>query len=287
MQPSTALVQQQVNEHFAAEASYWAAVYEASRVSSLIYTRRQQIALRWIDQLGLPADSRTLEVGCGAGRLAVALARRGLNVTASDSNPAMIRQAQRYATAPGLRGRLSAQLADAHELPFLDDTFALIVALGVLPWLHSVRAALMEMRRVLRPRGHVILTCDNRLRLDYFLDPRHNLQLRPFRQKLKVPLLRRGIVKETPHLQGNLLSRAQLAALLEEAGFEVLELAPCGYGPYTFFGRPVLPARAGAFVQRMQQQMGEQGTPIVRSCANQYVVLCRKLPRASVCRNRT
>jgi ubiquinone/menaquinone biosynthesis C-methylase UbiE len=275
MQFSTSLVQQRVNQHFSAEALYWADVYDAARATSVIYTRRHDIALSWIEQLRLPASSPVLEVGCGAGRLAGALARRGLCVTATDSNLSMIRLARSYATRLSVEERLSTPLADAHELPFPSETFALIVALGVLPWLQSMRTALREMRRVLRQGGHAVLTCDNLLRLDYFVDPRNNFLLRPLRRRIKSPLVRSGLLRETPNFQGNMLSRDQFAALLEEAGFEVLALAPCGYGPFTFFGRRFLPARASTAAQLVQQQLAERGAPVIRSCPNQFVALCR------------
>jgi ubiquinone/menaquinone biosynthesis C-methylase UbiE len=257
------VVQRQVDEHFAAEAQYWADVYDGSRVSSLIYTRRQDIALKWIDQLGLPPDSAVLEIGCGAGRLSAALADRGLCVTATDSNPAMIQLARHNAGTLGV--------CDAHELPFQSEAFAAIVALGVLPWLHGMPTALSEMYRVLRPDGYGILTCDNRLRLDYFLDPRNNFILRPLRQ-----LVRSGLPQDSQNLQGNLLSRDQFTSLLADTGFDVLALTPCGYGPFTFLGRRILPTRAGVAAQRVQQRLAERGAPIVRSSPNQYVALCRK-----------
>jgi ubiquinone/menaquinone biosynthesis C-methylase UbiE len=279
------VVQRQVDEHFAVEARYWADVYDRSRVTSLIYTKRQEIALNWIDELGLPSNSPVLEIGCGAGRLAAKLADRGLRVMATDSNPAMIQLARRNAIALGVCDTMSSELADAHELPFRAEAFQVVVALGVLPWLHTMRMALSEMYRVLRPEGYSILTCDNRLRLDYFLDPRNNFILRPLRQRLSMPLVGVGLLKESPNLQSNLLSRGQFASLLGEAGLDVLALAPCGYGPFTFFGRRILPTRAGVVVQRAQQQLAEGGAPILRSSPNQYVALCRKQTRPSSARS--
>ena len=83
-------LQEQVTQEFELTAEDWRTIYEEESVYALIHRERQTIALDWIDGLGLPEGTPVLEVGCGAGLTAVALAGRGLNVTAIDAAPAMI-----------------------------------------------------------------------------------------------------------------------------------------------------------------------------------------------------
>ena len=49
-------------------------------------------------------------------------------------------------------------VADAHKLPFKDHEFSLVLCTEVLEHLRDPRAAIAEMRRVLRPGGTLILT---------------------------------------------------------------------------------------------------------------------------------
>lgn len=69
--------------------------------------------------------------------MAAALAERGLRVRATDAVPAMVDLARRHAVETGVSDRIELETADVHELPFDEATFDLVVALGVIPWLHS------------------------------------------------------------------------------------------------------------------------------------------------------
>ena len=58
----------------------------------------------------------------------------------------MVELAAGQARAAGLDGQVEVSPADAHALPFEDGQFELVVAVGVIPWLHSPREAVAEMR---------------------------------------------------------------------------------------------------------------------------------------------
>lgn len=75
----------------------------------------------------LPVRGRALDLACGDGRLAVWLARRGLDVVAVDiSAPALARLAQR-ARAAGVEGRVTAIAWDLDAgLPALEGHFDLV-----------------------------------------------------------------------------------------------------------------------------------------------------------------
>lgn len=151
--PRTAVHQERVDSYFEEVAPYWEEIYDARGLFPLIYQRRHATALSWIGGLRLPSASRVLEIGCGAGLLSMALARAGYSVTAIDPAPAMLTLTRRNAARVGLASRLRVMGGDAHALPFASERFHLIVALGVIPWLHSESAAVREMARVLTPGG--------------------------------------------------------------------------------------------------------------------------------------
>ena len=60
----------------------------------------------------LAPGSRALDMGTGSGALAIALAKRGANVTAIDINPLAVHCAAENATAHGLGGRVTACQGD-------------------------------------------------------------------------------------------------------------------------------------------------------------------------------
>ncbi|WP_406375570.1 class I SAM-dependent methyltransferase [Streptomyces sp. NBC_00647] len=101
-----------------------------------------------------------LDCSCGIGTQAIGLALRGHSVTATDLSP---RAAARAAREAALRNvTLRAAVADMRRLPFPDARFdAVVCADNSLPHLlteQDVHAALVEMRRVLRPGGLLLVS---------------------------------------------------------------------------------------------------------------------------------
>lgn len=116
------------------------------------------------ERLGLRAGDRVLDLGCGAGRHAFELYRRGAHVVAYDRDDTELKQVQSLvgamveggevpdaASAASLRG-------DALVLPFPDGSFDRIVASEVLEHIPDDRGAMRELARVLKPGGSVAVT---------------------------------------------------------------------------------------------------------------------------------
>jgi SAM-dependent methyltransferase len=76
-------------------------------------------------ELALEAGGPMLELGCGTGRVALHLARAGIEVTAVDTSPALLEALTERAASSGLE--LECAIADARELA-LGRRFALIAA---------------------------------------------------------------------------------------------------------------------------------------------------------------
>jgi SAM-dependent methyltransferase len=93
--------------------------------------------------------SRTLDLGCGEGRLSRLLAGRGHRVVGVDAAPTMVRQAATHEEAePVIRG-------DAGALPFRDEAFDLVLAYMCLHDIDQMPAAVAEVGRVLRTGGRL------------------------------------------------------------------------------------------------------------------------------------
>ena len=101
-------------------------------------------------------SKRLLDVGCGAGRNLVPLARLGWNAIGVDLSLPMIAAAATRVRDEQLDTRLRLALAGMHALPFPAHSFDFIIAHGIWNLARSgreFRLALAEAARVARPRS--------------------------------------------------------------------------------------------------------------------------------------
>ena len=101
----------------------------------------------FLDDLLPAAGRRTLEIGCGEGRVARDLATRGHRVTAVDSSRTLLAYARAADTDASL-----AQ-CDAAALPFRDDSFDLVGSYNSLQVVADMPATVRETARVLGADG--------------------------------------------------------------------------------------------------------------------------------------
>jgi SAM-dependent methyltransferase len=99
--------------------------------------------------------ARVLDLGCGSGRVAVALAEGGAQVTGLDTNARPLGELERRAGEAGVKVR--AVQADMDEpLPFTDDAFDCAVSRLSLMIASDPAATLRELARVVEPGGAVV-----------------------------------------------------------------------------------------------------------------------------------
>ena len=116
------------------------------------------------DRLGLRAGERVLDMGCGAGRHAFEMYRRGADVVAFDQDGDELARVLDTFGAMKAAGEVPAgaeadiKQGDALELPFADGEFDRIVAAEVLEHIHADVDAIKELVRVLRPGGTMAIT---------------------------------------------------------------------------------------------------------------------------------
>ena len=182
---------------------------------TMIWTRE---APRWdrviLDQLGPGIGSlRVLDVGCATGRLLEALGRSGATqLSGADLAPRILDVAAERLARAGIAAKLC--VADAEDrLPWDDGSFDLVTMTAVFHHFFRPGDALVEIRRVLRPGGRLLL-----------LDP------------CFFPVVRQilnAILWLVPH-DGDchFHSRVGAARLLAGAGFELCFSRPVGAGVF-------------------------------------------------------
>lgn len=98
------------------------------------------------DMIGRAEDRSVLDVGTGAGRAALQLARAGARVTAVDASEEMLAVARAKAAHEGLTVRFAR--GDVHALQCADRAFDVVVCLRVLMHTPDWRRSLAELCRV-------------------------------------------------------------------------------------------------------------------------------------------
>jgi 2-polyprenyl-3-methyl-5-hydroxy-6-metoxy-1,4-benzoquinol methylase len=125
--------------------------------------------------LGLQPGARLLDAGCGSGQYAIAFAQLGYRVTAIDLAPAMIARARRHAEER--RADVAWRTGDLSRLADPDAFYDAIHARMVLQFAPDVPAALLAIRRVLKPDGRLYASVPGALSPVYnrswrrFIDP--------------------------------------------------------------------------------------------------------------------
>ncbi|WP_374010090.1 class I SAM-dependent methyltransferase [Leifsonia sp. LS-T14] len=130
----------------AASFDHAAEVYDASRPS---YPAE---AVTWLTD-GIQGP--VLDLGAGTGKLAASLVERGMEVTAVDPSPEMLRVLrERLPQVTAVEGR-------AERIPSPDDSFGLVLAAQAWHWVDPA-LAVPEVARVLRPGGRLGLVWNER-----------------------------------------------------------------------------------------------------------------------------
>lgn len=158
--------------------------------------------------------SRVLDLGCGRGGV-VELFWRDVKLAAGIDPDVPSLAEHRASGLPVVRGV-------GERLPFVDESFDLIVCLWVLEHLREPAATLAEVRRVLRPGGHFVFVTPN-LRHPLMLMNRIGRAL-PALQRRVVPRVYGRKEADTFPVQYRANTVEAIRALAHESGLAVYDL---------------------------------------------------------------
>ena len=198
----------------------------------------------FLEMIGVAKDAAILDVCCGQGRHVLELASRGFtDLHGVDRSHYLISRAKRLATERGLT--VAFREGDARKLRFPDDRFDFIYVAGnSFGYFESAEddvAVLTEIRRLLKPRGQLLIdfTDGDYLRANFearsweWIDNNYFVCRERALSKDGDRLISREVITHTKKgviadqfYAERLYNGSQLAMLLRENGFEVAESMP-------------------------------------------------------------
>jgi SAM-dependent methyltransferase len=263
-----------LERHFEREAAFWRDIYAQSSLYGELYRQRMATVLHLVSSLGLAAGGRAAEIGCGAGMVTVALAKRGWRVDAVDIAPRMVAQTQTEVESEGVADLVRVRQGDVNRLALPLQTFDLAVAIGVLEWMPRLDEPLAALAAILKPGGHLIANIDNSRALHCWLDPRLMPPAGPAKRLALSAARRFRWIDAEP--RPATCSRPRLRRALHTAGFSTVVDQTIGFGPFSFLGHPLFSEARGLSLHRRLQALADRGVPLLRRAGSTSVVLARK-----------
>lgn len=130
----------------------FAQAYSSANETNLLNAWYERPAM--LNLAGEVEGLRILDAGCGSGPLTSALRDRGADVSAFDLSPGMVALARER-----LGDDADLQVADLSErLPYDDDSFDIVVCSLTMHYLEDWTGPLVELRRVLRAGGRLVVS---------------------------------------------------------------------------------------------------------------------------------
>ena len=123
-------------------------------VTSSIHAKGADLQ-KMVELAGDVRGRRVLDVATGGGHTALAFARMGANVTASDLTPEMLEAAAAHIEREGFA--LTYQVSSAEDLPFADASFDIVTCRIAPHHFADPESFVTEVARVLTPGGQFLL----------------------------------------------------------------------------------------------------------------------------------
>jgi ubiquinone/menaquinone biosynthesis C-methylase UbiE len=231
------------------------AVYAAA-----VYGRRNEAIL----EAAGPNPGTTLDLGCGLGDLARAVADTGARVVATDVS---IENARRSRENLGVSGTPALVVqGEGEHLPFGDAAFDLVILADVIEHVDSVGATLREVARVLRFRGRLI--CVTPLRGT--LLAMQGVDRTAYR--IARPAKASSTARPIPAVHERFLSASELRGALVAAG-----LRPIRFERVCFYPAPETAGAFGAVMARLHRRGDESRFQRISSRASRVFGLIERL----------
>lgn len=171
--------------------------------------------LQYIHQYLEISGKRVLDVGCGGGILAEAMAIEGAEVTAVDASVQALIVAKQHALQSGLTVDYQHSLIEDFEAA----PFDLITCMELLEHVHSPKLVIQHCNRLLKPGGFLLLSTINKT-------------LKAYLTAIIAAEYILGILPRQTHDYEKFIRPSDLASLGRHQGLEMLGLCGLVYNPF-------------------------------------------------------
>lgn len=130
--------------------NHWTKKYPENQVQ-LAFKNHWEVFRGLLDNKLFNKGNRCLEVGCGRGSISSYFSEAGYDCTLLDISPEVINSAKKIFKKNKLKAKF--YVGDANLLPFKDNSFDIIVSIGLLEHFEDVEKTISEQIRVLDKGG--------------------------------------------------------------------------------------------------------------------------------------
>lgn len=223
-------------------ARKWSELYDGApeRLESVNFRQRRDFTVASVLRL-LPPGGRVLDLGCGAAPVLSELRRHGIACTGLDLTEDMLRHARER-----LRGMQlddgDLHRGDCRHTPFPDASFDVVVCLGVISYVEQYDEVLAEIRRLLKPGGHVVVSFRNRF---------NPILSDPVRTAWMIANSITGRLEPEPYTIGRFMDHREVQARMAAHGFCYRDFRGIGFGPFRLARRKLLSERTSMRFSRV------------------------------------
>lgn len=202
------------------------------------------VRLRYVERTGSLAGLAVLDVGCGGGLLAEAMARQGARVVGLDLASELIEVARLHALEAGVSIDYRVESAEQHALGGVGG-YDVVTCMEMLEHVPDPHAIVAELATLVRPGGHVFVSTLNRTPRAYamaILGAEYVLRLLP----------------AGTHTYAKFIRPSELAGWARAAGLVIADVAGLDYDPFARSARLTSDARVN-YLMHLQRPAAHEG----------------------------
>jgi 2-polyprenyl-6-hydroxyphenyl methylase/3-demethylubiquinone-9 3-methyltransferase len=177
------------------------------------------VRLAYVERAGPLAGRRILDVGCGGGLLAEAMARKGAQVTGIDLAGDLLQVARLHALEAGVELDYRLEAAETHAEAHA-GAYDIVTCMEMLEHVPDPAAVVAALARLVQPGGHVFVSTLNRTLKAYALaivGAEYVLRLLP----------------TGTHAYEKFIKPSELRQWASAAGLSLTDIAGLDYDPFT------------------------------------------------------
>ncbi len=202
------------------------------------------VRLEYVERSGRLEGRDVLDVGCGGGLLAEAMARKGARVTGLDMAADLLEVAQLHALEAGVAVNYLLESAEQHAVGHAAG-YDVVTCMEMLEHVPDPAQVIVALAALVRPGGHVFLSTINRTPRAYLravIGAEYVLRLLP----------------TGTHTYEKFIRPSELSAWARSAGLSTVDVAGLDYDPFSRTARIVTDARVN-YLMHLAKPVAEAG----------------------------